>query len=381
MATAEISQKNSNPLADVQRERSGAQTFEKYQYQYHWAFSRLLEAHEKPDDYIIFLELFEDVVVATSTDQLIARFEFNQIKNFSKPTFSKTDLTSLNKNKKNSILGKMLLGVHKKSFTDKLNSLNLVVSSNFRLTLKETGKKLLTISFKDLQDSEQEWIKNKILQEFKQQDIPYSGLDFNPISEILRFIYTDLPDTCFDKAIIGKISTFIENKNPGVSYKSETIYRIIINEMHKKGAESHDFTDWDTLVRKKGITRLSVEQVFSSNLKDYRLETILKKADRFLRTLDLNFFQQDKMSYELERYHNLVNFERSLLNMKIRKILNNVVEQHFKLIEEGQEKEFIKQSLLSLAQTNKNLLDSIQISKEAMIIYEAMSILHEKNDM
>ena len=67
----------SNPLAAAQRETAGAQTFEKYEYQYHWALCRILGAHENYNDYAVFIELHEDVVLATSTDESVARFEFN----------------------------------------------------------------------------------------------------------------------------------------------------------------------------------------------------------------------------------------------------------------------------------------------------------------
>lgn len=74
---------DNNPLATAQRERAGAQTFEKYEYQYHWALCRIIGAHENMDDYVVYIELHEDVVLATSTQESIARFEFNQIKNVS----------------------------------------------------------------------------------------------------------------------------------------------------------------------------------------------------------------------------------------------------------------------------------------------------------
>ncbi|MBG5689166.1 DUF4297 domain-containing protein, partial [Pseudomonas aeruginosa] len=86
-----------NPLAAAQRERAGAQTFEKYEYQYHWALCRILGAHENSDDYVVFIELHEDVVLATSTDESLARFEFNQIKNVNATPWNQKKLTSIPK--------------------------------------------------------------------------------------------------------------------------------------------------------------------------------------------------------------------------------------------------------------------------------------------
>ena len=46
-----------NPLAEKQREIKGAETFGKYDYQYHWALCRLLEKHQEKTEYAIFVEL------------------------------------------------------------------------------------------------------------------------------------------------------------------------------------------------------------------------------------------------------------------------------------------------------------------------------------
>lgn len=146
----------SNPLAAAQRETAGAQTFEKYEYQYHWALCRILGAHEDADDYVVFVELHEDVVLATSTDESVARFEFNQVKNVKATPWNQKKLTSVPKaaakTATNSILGKMLQGVRTKPFLDKLNSLDLVATCGFNLPPKTAGLKLSVISIGDLHE-------------------------------------------------------------------------------------------------------------------------------------------------------------------------------------------------------------------------------------
>ncbi len=71
---------NRNPLFDSQREKSGAKTFDKYSYQYHWALYKVISEHDKKSEYAVFIELHEDVVVCDSLDSEKANFEFNQIK-------------------------------------------------------------------------------------------------------------------------------------------------------------------------------------------------------------------------------------------------------------------------------------------------------------
>lgn len=75
-----MSKTNKNPLYSSQREKSGANTYLKYQYQYNWGLSRVISEHESLNDYAVFIELHEDVVVSDSLDASKARFSFNQVK-------------------------------------------------------------------------------------------------------------------------------------------------------------------------------------------------------------------------------------------------------------------------------------------------------------
>jgi hypothetical protein len=74
---------DSNPLLAAQRETSGASTFEKYDYQYHWALFRALDEYSKDREFVVFVELHEDVVIGSSLSSEHAMFEFNQVKNIS----------------------------------------------------------------------------------------------------------------------------------------------------------------------------------------------------------------------------------------------------------------------------------------------------------
>lgn len=219
----------SSPLAAPQRETAGAQTFEKYEYQYHWALCRILGAHENSDDYVVFIELHEDVVLATSTDETVARFEFNQIKNVSGSAWTPKKLTSVPKTstKKvtNSILGKMLQGVRKKPFFNKLNSLDLVATCGFNLPPKIKDLKLSIISIGNLHNDCLKDIQTAIDKE----------LDTYPLPKTLRFITPDLPASGFQDVAIGRISKLVDVKVPGAKCNAATIYRVLIDDLHRKG--------------------------------------------------------------------------------------------------------------------------------------------------
>ena len=130
---------NDNPLAVAQREKSGAITFDKYEYQYHWALYRVIDEQKKNSEYALFIEFHEDVVIADSLDANVAKFEFNQVKNISKPKFTVANLTK-RKGEKNSVLGKLVQSASNKPFSDKIANINLVASCGFTLELRNRGQ-------------------------------------------------------------------------------------------------------------------------------------------------------------------------------------------------------------------------------------------------
>lgn len=360
-----------NPLAAAQRETTGAQTFEKYEYQYHWALCRILGAHENSDDYVVFIELHEDVVLATSTDESVARFEFNQVKNVSATPWNQKKLTSIPKTTApkvtNSILGKMLQGVRKKPFVDKLNSLDLVATCGFKLPPKTDGLKLSIISIGDLHDDCLKDIQAAIDNE----------LGSCPIPRTLRFITPDLPASGFQDVAIGRISKLVDMKAPGAKCNASTIYRVLIDDLHRKGTVAFDFTEWNILIKNKGTTHSDVERVISSYTESKGIEVFLQDFNDILIDLQLKLNKRILIRRAFERYHNAVRLERTLIALDNQQAVKKTVELNFESFKEKGLKEFIEQTLASLPETTqKNLVDLE--STQAAIIYELLSKYHEK---
>ncbi len=361
----------SNPLAAAQRETAGAQTFEKYLYQYHWALCRILGAHETDNDYVVFIELHEDVVLATSTDESIARFEFNQIKNVSSTVWNPKKLTSVPKatGKKvtNSILGKMLQGIRKKPFVEKLNSLDLVATCGFNLPPKTDGLKLSIISIGDLHDDCLKDIQAAINKE----------LGTYPLPKTLRFITPDLPPSGFQNFTIGKISNLVDLKAPGSMCNASTIYRVLIDDLQRKGTVAFDFTDWNNLVKNKGTTHSDVERVISSYSEKKGFEVFEKDLDDILKDLELKSNKRIQVRQAFERYHSAVRLERSLIAIDNQQAVKEAVECNFEAFDEEGVQSFMEQAIASLPEaTKKNLVDLE--ATQAAIIYELLSKCHEK---
>lgn len=360
-----------NPLAAAQRETAGAQTFEKYLYQYHWALCRILGAHETEDDYVVFIELHEDVVLATSTDESVARFEFNQIKNVSSTPWNKKKLTSVPKatakRVANSILGKMLQGVREKPFADKLNSLDLVATCGFNLPPKTEGLKLSIIKIGDLHDDCLKDIQAAIDKE----------LGTFPLPKTLRFITPDLPASGFQDVAIGRISKLVDLKAPGAKCNASTIYRVLIDDLQRKGSVAFDFAEWSNLVKNKGTTHSDVERVIASYTENKGIEAFEKDFNDLLQDLELKSNKRIKVRRAFERYHSAVRLERSLIAIDNQQAVKDAVESNFEAFEEQGVREFMELALEALPETTKKNLVDLE-STQAAIIYELLSKCHEK---
>ncbi len=66
MAAASNGTQASNPLYVSQREKAGAATFDRFNFQYDWALYEFLEQHKRNQVSIVFVEFHEDVVFSSS---------------------------------------------------------------------------------------------------------------------------------------------------------------------------------------------------------------------------------------------------------------------------------------------------------------------------
>lgn len=360
-----------NPLASPQRETSGAQTFEKYEYQYHWALCRILNAHESLTDYVVFVELHEDVVFADSTDETLAQFEFNQVKNVGGSTYTVKKLTSRPKGKKttekNSVLGKMLLGVNDKPFRDKIYALSLVATCGFNLALKKAGLILSVISVGDLHADCLDDIHSSLASEIgKDQTLP----------DILTFVKPDLPNTEFQDTTIGRISKLVNSKTPGMKCSSQDIYRSLIDDLHRKGMVAFDFSQWNSLVKRKGLTYADVEKVISAHSENKGIDLMMADFDDIVKDKGLLYHQKTRLKRAFGRYHSSVHLGRTLLALDIQQAVRKTVEDYYTVFDQDGAIAFIEAALPALPDSiTANLPDPA--TAEAALIYELISKNYE----
>ncbi|ADY29548.1 DUF4297 domain-containing protein [Cellulophaga lytica] len=243
---------NQNPLLAVQREKAGSETFEKYSYQYHWALYRVLNDHIKANEYAVFVELHEDVVVSDSLDASKAKFEFNQVKT-TKGRFTANKLVHQKKNKK-CVLGKLISSGFEKPFKDRITELNLVALNDFSLTLKEEGLSLNKITLNDLSDAQFKELEDEIRKEMGISSLPSN----------IQFIVPELSEKNFQNDVIASIAKLVSNLFPNSHCSPVEIYRLLIDEINRKGKVTYDFTKWNDLLINKALTSITVTEVINS---------------------------------------------------------------------------------------------------------------------
>lgn len=246
-----------NPLLAPQREKAGSETAADYDYQYHWALRRAIQEQGQQNEYAVFVELHEDVVVSDSLNSSAAKFQFNQIKTTNK-TFTSNVL--LKKKSGKSVLGKLISSCMGKPFAMKVTELNFVAVSGFGIKLKKPKLSLSTITLPDIDDVELAAISLAIKNE----------INVDPLPKMLQFVIPELPDKNFQHYIIAEISTLISSLHPGTHCSPVDIYRILIDELNRKGQVTYDFSNWDDLIQNKALTSISVTKVLNeyTSLKD-----------------------------------------------------------------------------------------------------------------
>lgn len=226
-------EKEPNPLGcDPKREKSGSDTFRKYNYQYHWAFCRMLDKHENGSEFAIFVEEHEDVTVASSLDSKKATFELNQVKETTK-THTIHSLTTKTKTQKQSLIEKMASSACNKSFTRKISNVNFVSTGGYSFALHKDGFSFEVIKSGELTKDE--------LKEIGQCISNIEGSE--GLVSKLAFVVPELPEKGFDLVVEGKISSLISKLAPGMKYDSNSIYECVIRDLNRKGENSFDYKD------------------------------------------------------------------------------------------------------------------------------------------
>lgn len=283
-----------NILSEPQRETAGASTFGKYEFQFHWALCKIIKKHKKSEDYALLIEYHEDVVIANSLDGNQAKFDFYQVKNKSGSHYTVASLTKREKAKdglKNSVLGKLLSSCVNTSYSDRISEIGLVASNGFSLDQKDNDLKLEVITTGNLSKNCSDTLTEKIKSELNEKQLP----------ENLKFIIPRIQLNNQREFVIAEFADLVDTLFPDGLCNAVSIYRAIIDEVHRKGSITYDFTDWERLVDEKSLTSYKVQEVIAVNTKHPSTEQMISDLRSIKSELDWSFSTFKKYRQKLER--------------------------------------------------------------------------------
>lgn len=304
-----------SPLAKPQRETSGAVTFGKYRYQYHWALQQALEAFAAKKEYALLIEYHEDVVLSDGLEPTTARFDFYQVKNVAS-ALSIADIVRGDSG--GSILEKML-AIRNRVEAVRISSICLVSAVGFGHDINHRDElDVLKLKVADLQDAS----ITKLDKEFDSLSLP------QPERSLITFVRTSLPATSFEDNLVGAISGVVDKLYPGSLCNASSIYRALIDDLERKGSHPHDYGDWEDLLKHKALLSNDVERLFlqftqakDQSAYDELLEKLIAQAGRGI--LASQSLKKAARRYRMDRIGN-----RSTVQLDLQKRLFSAIELH-----------------------------------------------------
>jgi len=343
-----------NPLNTPQREKAGAGTFGKYEYQYHWALARALEEHKTNIDYVVLVEHHEDVVlVKPAQDPASARFFFHQVKDVSGGPWTAKHLikrTKANAKLKNSVLGKLVQGTHGQPFSTKLDSILIVATCGFALPQIKSGQEYQEVRHADLTAEVQ-----KELQDAVENELGHP-VDLTRLRLLKPKLGAD-----YVAGVISAIVDLVEAKMPGAKSSPRYIYQNLIDELHRRGVISYDYQSWEKLIQDKALTGAEVEKTLQIHSAAPQVDLITdSQIDVVGQQLGLSIPKRIRLTNSIPAYYRRKKFTTSLDQLRVNAEIEAIVSANWNLVEEEKLPEFSKAVKEALAPETTKYIENFE---------------------
>lgn len=285
------------------RESGGSVASNRFDFQKDWAICKIIELHKNPDDYLITFEHHDDIIIFDSSLNP-KKVSFYQIKTKSEKSTHWTFNALLKREQGklgllNSYLGKLYDHVLK--FGADINSLNFVTNIKVKGILGNGVKCEDTSGFccADLSVSDLNNIENKLKAEHSTSDLG----DFN---NIMFFKLGELDINNHSKLTKANLAEFIECTFPGVKYQISPLYKSIFDEVKKKSNIEDAVSDFETLKKRKSISREDFDGYIASVIKSSSMNEVSAAIESRLNSEKANIgfvlsFKRQAKTYEVER--------------------------------------------------------------------------------
>jgi len=301
------------------RENSGPIATNRFDFQKDWAICKILELHQKPDDYLLTLEYYDDVIVFdSSTDP--QKISFYQVKTNKAKNWTLNSLIARKKGKNgdlNSHLGKLYDHIEK--FGDVVESLNFVTNNKIKGKLKNNNNCEDTNDFccADLDKKE----LDKIITELKKEH------SLNTLKEFEKLTFFKLGELSIDKhteLTKASLADFLDKNLPDVRYQIAPLYKSIFDEIRMKSNVEKTISNFEELKIKKSISR----ENFNSYLEELaKVEDFKYKRTSIENRLNSESIEFDKIKLFL-KYSSIYEIKRMGYNDKNLKTIERTIEKY-----------------------------------------------------
>ena len=352
-----MDQSDVNPLNSPERETSGSDTWRKYRYQYNWALYEMIQNHDKEKEYVIFMEYHEDVVFADSFELNNVMFSFNQVKT----TAGKYTPYSICKREDNklSVLGKLLDSCHKKNYSEQIGEIVIVSRGGFNFTTKKENGAHTKKSFLDIEDKQFAQIEESIKKELSLSSLPSN----------LYFLVPILPEHGFQDMVIGGISSLASKLYPSSKFNSNEIYRVLMDELGRKGEITEQFTNWSDALEYKGLTSSTVNAVITQHTQVKDEVKIQTELIRLCDELGHDAISRRSLIKAFNHYRTQVLYNQDLILLRIKEFCSSLLSRH---INDGKNLSFIVTSGVKEIRDEFPNSFTTDIEAEAAILYQFM---------
>ncbi|HBE9117909.1 TPA: DUF4297 domain-containing protein [Citrobacter braakii] len=353
-----------NPLASPQRESAGADSYDRFEYQYHWALCQAFSAYSNAKDFAVFMEYHEDVIIADSLDKDKVKFTFNQVKANASGSYTTKNLTKRIKGKnghKPSLLGKLCSSAHEKEYLGKVRELNFVSTIGFNFSPKD-GLKLKSMGLSDLNSDDFSTITEAL-------KIEVNRFELFP-KEILRFVCSDIPLQSYYEHTITKITDSVEVVFPNHSLKPKGIYRVLMDSLRIRGKDTFDYNKWDEVLEKKALTYNDIHNVVTKGISQENSKIDLESAKFIIDDLNIKALEKSRLLREINLYHLRI-LSPSLAMLESQQNIQAVINNNRSEINNSITYELLLELKEQLPKDIVGLFDSDKSSISA-IIYEIM---------
>lgn len=295
------------------KDLSGSITKNRFRMELLWGISKIIDTHKGNEDYAVIFDFKCDIELHKEQELF-----FYQIKTKKSGNFNETNLCKINKNDKNSILGKLYA----------------LYSPNHNIKLAIVCNKPLKIRKKDI-DLHQKCfgeIEKDVIDEIKSKLCIELNLNLINIDNVF-YIFDEMDFQHPEDAIKGKLISSFEDIKGEEPQNPNALYRLVMDTVKEKASYEFDLYSYDELKNKKGITRNDFDKMLDSHKKGSK--NGVAETQNFINNLPLA--KQRKYNIALSDLLQIQNTERfRLLKLKI----FNYICEHEDLFDD--EKDYLK---------------------------------------